>query len=468
MRQNRKNRIILIAISIFVIVLSLFFFKLSKSETNKEPTNIIPDTINAVTLSSSTTFFEYKGTYMGYQYELFDSFCRHLNKPYKIKVLKSYQDLLHYIEVGHADICITPIQKDKKLRNKFSFVDVKNTSSINLVSQKNNSVSNIKDLIGDTVVVPANTIYEKRMEQLNNQLGGGINIKLVNQDSLSVEDLIRLVSRGAVKYTIADEYLCKLSNTYYNNISVDQEVGFKRDQYWIVSKKMTLLTDAVNKWAESNNYRSSVIGNIYKRYFEISKGFASSPRESVDEISSFKLKGKLTPFDDIFKKEAKRLGVDWTLLAAIAWQESRFNSSIVGWSGARGLMGIMPSTGNIYKASKSDLLDPQISVRVSVSCLIDTKKYLGIKSYDKNNLAIILAGYNAGIGHIMDAKKLAEKFNYNPNLWYNNLEECVRLKSKAKYYNNQVCKFGYLRSEETIDYVNNVLDRYAYYRRIVR
>lgn len=465
MRQNHKNIVVSCIIVLFVISLYLIYARLNRVDIG-EKTNVIPDTIVAVTISSSTTFFEYKGIYMGFQYELFDSFCKKINRPYKIKTVNNYDKLFDYLESGLADICITPVYKDKNIRNKFNFVGQKNTSSINLISLHSNSISNIKDLIGDTITVPYNTIYYKRIEQLNQHIGGGINIKFVDQDSLSTEDLIRMVSNGTIKYTLSDEYLAKLSNTYYSNISTSYELGFKRNQYWIVPKKKTLLTDAINKWSESLVYKNN-INNIYKKYFEISKGFDTYNNNNLDEISNYRSTGRLTNFDEIFKQEAKKLAFDWTLLSAIAWQESRFNPSIVGWSGARGLMGIMPSTGALYNVDKSKLLDPQISVTVSVKCILDTKKYLGIKQYDENSIAIILAGYNAGIGHIMDAKRLAEKFNYNPDLWYDNLENCIKMKSNPKYYNDPVCKFGYLRSEETLKYVNSVLDKYRYYNTII-
>lgn len=465
MRQNYKNIIVSCVIILFFIGLFISIYKLNNIRNTEIKSNVIPDTIVAVTISSSTTFFEYKGVYMGFQYELFDSFCKKINRPYKIKTVNTYDKLLEYIESDSADICITPLYKDKNIKEKFSFVGPKNTSSINLVSLNCNKISNIGELIGDTITVSGIT-YNKLMNLINHQIGGGINVNFVNQDSLSAEDLIRLVSKGNIKYTISDEYLARLSNTYYPNIDVSMEIGFKRDLYWIVSKSKTLLTDAIEKWAGSVGYVNNH-NDIYKKYFEISKGFDTYNVKAFDEISTYKREGKLSDFDNIFKKEAARLGIDWTLLAAIAWQESRFNPLVVGWSGARGLMGVMPSTGILYNVRRDQLLDANTSVVVAVKCLTDTGKYLGITQYDENNIAIVLAGYNAGIGHITDAKRLAKKYNYDTDIWYNNLEECIKMKSNPRYYNDPVCKFGYLRSEETLNYVNSVLGRYRYYNRIV-
>lgn len=152
------------------------------------------------------------------------------------------------------------------------------------------------------------------------------------------------------------------------------------------------------------------------------------------------------------------------MLASIAFKESNFKPKIIGWSGARGLMGIMPSTGRIYGASKPELLDPAVSVRVSVECLLTLRnRYFKNITDSEQQLKLVLAAYNAGIGHITDARRLAEKYGYKPDVWDGNVEECVRMKREPKYYNDPVCKAGYLRATETLGYVKAVYDRMHQY-----
>jgi membrane-bound lytic murein transglycosylase F len=83
-------------------------------------------------------------------------------------------------------------------------------------------------------------------------------------------------------------------------------------------------------------------------------------------------------------------------------------------------------------------------------------------------IKFILAGYNAGASHINDAQALAEKYGKNPSVWEGNVEEYLKLKSLPEYYNDPVCKQGYFRSTETINYVQHVIERWHYYEEKVK
>ena len=82
----------------------------------------------------------------------------------------------------------------------------------------------------------------------------------------------------------------------------------------------------------------------------------------------------------------------------------------------------------------------------------------------QEKIKFTLASYNAGIGHVYDAQRLAEKYGKNPNVWEDNVAEYIRLKSDPEYYNDPVCKHGYLRGSETFNYVREVMERYNYYK----
>lgn len=477
--NKRKKETIILASIIAILAFALIFLLKSKKQGGQDTNAIIDtiigvpidtlriDTIRVVTISSSTTYFLYKDQDMGYQYELLKLFSEKVKKPFSLEVLKTNSEILEYIESGKADLSITPFAQSKELKKKFDFVGMDNISAMVLVQAKNNKekhISNLSELSNKKIIVPSNTRYSNRLNDLNAQYGADIIIEEVSQDSLLSEDIIRMLSEGKIDYTVSDEDLAKLSSTYYKNIDVSVSVGFEQNLRWIVSNKNKKLSSALNRWAknleENKSYKP-----IYKRYFEISKGY-----DNLDEPTTthhhhkVELKdGQISPYDEIFKQEAKRIGWDWQVLAAIAYHESRFQSSVVGWSGARGLMGIMPATGRIYGANKEQLLDASTSIKVSVSCLLDTKKGLKISGDSQNEMAIILAGYNAGIGHIMDAKRLADKYGYNRDIWFDNLEQAIAMKRDPKYYNDQVVRFGYLRSTETVNYVRNVLSTYKSY-----
>jgi len=175
--------------------------------------------------------------------------------------------------------------------------------------------------------------------------------------------------------------------------------------------------------------------------------------------------GMISPYDDLFKRHAKSLGWDWRLLASIAYFESRFQPNVVAWSGAKGLMGIMPSTARALGFRYDQMGDPEQNIRAGIECLRRFRTSFPAAS-EEERVKLTLASYNAGVGHINDAQRLAKKYGHNPNVWTDNVAEYIRLKAEPKYYTDSVCRFGYLRGRETYRYVDAVLGRYHHYREL--
>ena len=103
------------------------------------------------------------------------------------------------------------------------------------------------------------------------------------------------------------------------------------------------------------------------------------------------------------------------------------------------------------------------------STAVDILKGLN-KSFSKiqpeeERIKFILAAYNSGIGHILDAMALAKKYGKDPHKWDKNVSEYILLKSNPEYFNDEVCRFGYFRGRETFNYVQEVLSHYETYKK---
>jgi membrane-bound lytic murein transglycosylase F len=128
-------------------------------------------------------------------------------------------------------------------------------------------------------------------------------------------------------------------------------------------------------------------------------------------------------------------------------------------------MGIMPETAIHLGFDLSEMDEPEKNIQAGVECLRRFgRQFVNIPD-SLERIKLTLASYNAGIGHVQDAQRLAEKYGKDPAVWNGSVNEFIRLKSEPKYYTDSVCRYGYLRGTETYNYVNEVLERYAYYRR---
>lgn len=416
--------------------------------------------ITAVTLYSSISYFQYRTEDMGYEYELINDFARSQGLKLNIKVAENLTRLIEMLEAGEADVVAYPIALNNEMKERFIFCGKEQQTTQVIVQRASRGDTILKDvteLIGKEVHVMPNSTYSERLHNLNNELGGGIQIIETAMDSITTEDLIEMVSEGKIKYTVSKNDIAQLNKTYYGNIHTTLQISFPQRSYWMVNKESPKLAEAINEWASGNDAKKAYTAAI-KRYFEISKTYMEL---SMPEIK----KGQISPYDALFKKYAPGIGWDWRLLASIAFQESHFNPSLTSWAGARGIMGIMPRTGRAFGASIEELPIPEVSVDVAVKCLKAFNDGLSQVTDPEEKIKFTLASYNAGIGHIYDAQRLAKKHGKNPLIWHDHVEEFIRLKRDPQYYNDPVCKHGYLRGVETVRYVKEVIDRYEYYQK---
>ncbi|MDD3061227.1 MAG: transglycosylase SLT domain-containing protein [Massilibacteroides sp.] len=415
--------------------------------------------IRAVTLYGSTTYFQYKMEDMGYQFDLIKDFAKSHDFKLTVLVAKSVPMLVDMIKKGEADVAAYPVFISNELKQEVLFCGYEERTNQVLVQRANKGdtiVKNVTELIGKEIHVKAQTKYAERLDNLNEELGGGIKIHQIEEDTVSIEDLIEQVSKGEIKYTVSDANLARLNKTYFWNVNTNLAVSFEQRSSWIVNQRSTELAEVINEWS-SNNTGKRVFRATAKRYFELSK----MPETIETPIIK---NGHISVYDVYFKKHAATLGWDWQLLASIAYQESRFNPTVVSWAGAQGLMGIMPGTAKGFGVSPHELQEPDIAVQTAVRCLIEFKKGLRDVKDTQEKIKFTLAAYNAGIGHIYDAQQLAFKYGKNPYVWENNVAEFIRLKSEPAYYNDSICKYGYLRGSETDNYVAQVIKRYTYYK----
>jgi membrane-bound lytic murein transglycosylase F len=147
------------------------------------------------------------------------------------------------------------------------------------------------------------------------------------------------------------------------------------------------------------------------------------------------------------------------------YQESRFKPQAQSWAGAQGLMQLMPPTARQFGVR--DANDPEDNVRGAVKFIEWLTNYWDDIILDENErLKFILASYNTGHGHVEDARRLAEKYGDDPNLW-EEVAYWLLQKSKAEVYNDPVVKYGFARGLEPVLYVRHILDRYEHYRQFV-
>lgn len=412
-----------------------------------------------LTLNSSISYFDYRGEPMGLQYELASQFARSLGVRLRVETARNTHHLVHKLLQGEGDLIAYNLPVTKEFKDSVLFCGEDNITHQILVQRNTNKkgkvLNNVTELIGKEVYAKPGKHLE-RLINLDKELGGGILIHRVDNDSITTEDLIMQVSKGEIDYALCDNDLAKLNKTYYPNLNIDLAVSFDQRASWAVRKTSPLLGEAATLW-HTKNMASPAYQASTKRYFEISKRM---PHGSILSVKD----GKISHFDALFKKYAEEINWDWRLLASLAYTESNFDTTAVSWAGAKGLMQLMPRTARAMGIPAGKEQNPEESIKAAVKYIAATSRSFHAVKDENERTKFVLAAYNAGIGHVLDAMALAEKYGKDKYVWDNSVDNYILLKSNEEYFNDPICKNGYFRGVETYNFVKEVIGRSEVYK----
>ncbi len=124
-------------------------------------------------------------------------------------------------------------------------------------------------------------------------------------------------------------------------------------------------------------------------------------------------------------------------------------------------MQVMPSTA--AEIGEFNLKTPKDAIEAGISHIKQIKQLYQDIPDSLERIKFTLATYNAGQGHIADARRLAEKHGKDPNIWTDHVDQYILLKSRKEYYSDPVVKYGFCRGEEPFNYVIDILKRYQVY-----
>lgn len=176
----------------------------------------------------------------------------------------------------------------------------------------------------------------------------------------------------------------------------------------------------------------------------------------------------ISRFDNIMQEVGAEQGQDWRFMSAIAYTESRFIENLESRQGAKGIMQIRPVVARHFKVPVESINDTETNIRLAGMLLseLETMLRMPASTPKLDRLSIILASYNAGIGHVLDARRLARVEGANPNSWAD-VSRYLELKSTPDYYEREIVKCGkFTGSGQTLSYVKQVMRKYNQYKQL--
>jgi membrane-bound lytic murein transglycosylase F len=266
----------------------------------------------------------------------------------------------------------------------------------------------------------------------------------------SAAGLIAQVSDGTIDYAIVGSLAATALRTVYIDYEVAFALGVKREIAWAVAPRFPQLRDDLDRFL-ARVQRDGTIKRLVERYLPDAGQFQRLDAGALQQDIRTELPQWLPHFHDAQEKT----GVEWRLLAAVAYQESKWDPFATSETGVRGLMQITEETAK--HLGIRDRMDPGGSVLGAARYLRDLKAKLPARIQEPDRTWLALAAFNIGIAHLEDARVLAQKQKLNPDLW-SDVKRVLPLLALPEYYAE--AKYGYARGGMPVAFVDRVRGYY--------
>ena len=410
--------------------------------------------LRIITRNNAATFFLWRGEQMGFEYELLREFAKRHGLHVEVVIAPQHASLFEMLERGAGDIAAASLPIDGPLH----VPGVAMTRPVNYVydylvaRHDDDTILGLDDLTGRMVTVRRSSAHWRTLEQLR-EAGLKLDIDAAPEDA-ETETLIAAVGEGRLDLTMAASHVLDIELGYRTDVRKAFTLRGPVALGWAVRGENTKLLAALNEFL-AKEYRGLFFNVVYHKYFE---NPIRMQRHRKDRVDHEQAEG-LSPYDALIRREATTYGFDWPLIVAQMYQESRFNRKARSPAGALGLMQFMPRTAREFGVG--DPHDPEQAIRGGVAYLAWLHSRFEPDLTVKDRIWFALAAYNAGFGHVRDARQLAVELGLDPDRWFDNVEEAMRRLSKRAYYRNAA--FGYVRGHEVVKYVREIRERYRSY-----
>jgi membrane-bound lytic murein transglycosylase F len=408
--------------------------------------------LRQLTRNSAATYFLWRGQLMGFEYDLMKEFARQQRLRLEVIVPPSGEDLLPWLREGRGDVvaaALTPTEE--RMEGGVAFTRPYNYVEQVIVARADeHGLNGPEDLAGRTVWVRPSSAYRQTLEHLQ---ANGIDVEIGDApEDMETEEIIAQVALGDYDLTLADSHIVDIEVNWRDDVKATFALTNLLPLSWAVRESNPELYAALNEFLQQE-YRGLYYNIIYERYFRDARKIRTHRQDRADLV------GDLSPYDATVKKYAEHYGFDWRLVVAMMYEESRFNPRARSFAGATGLMQVLPRTADEF--GFEDLHDPEEAIHAGVKYLDWVRDRFEADLGVQDRMWFTLAAYNAGAGHVRDARRLASQLGLNPNKWFGNVERAMLLLSRPQYA--QAAQHGYCRCGEPVRYVRNVRSRYNAY-----
>ena len=411
-------------------------------------------TIRVLTTYNRTLYFIDKGTERGTAADQGRLLEIELNKTLadghvKLSVIfvpVSRDELLPGLIDGRGDIAMANLTVTPERQKVVDFVDpwISNVDEIVVTGPSGPAIASKDDLSGQEVFVRESSTYYESLLTLNQDFARrGLKpaVLVSAPEEFEDEDLLEMAAAGLINVVIVDNHKAWFWQRVIPSLKLHPTVTLRKgaDIAWAIRKESPALKAALNAFLAVNGKDSLNGRMIFRRYLlntqYVKKAGADAEMKRFREVVAY------------FRKYGSQYNLDWMLMAAQGYQESRLNQRARSHVGAIGIMQLMPATGKELKVGDIARTEPNIHAGVKYIRFVIDRYYVDEPMDDFNKVIFAFAAYNCGPGRVRQLRREAAARGLDANVWFDNVERIAAEKIGG----------------ETVTYVRNIYKYYVSY-----
>ncbi len=402
--------------------------------------------LRLVTRNSATTVAVERGGLAGFEYELALNFAREIGVRLELSIPPSEVDPLRWLEDGFGDLAALhePIAPGDEGHFRVS-VPYRWVDLVSVVSARADLPGSVTDLAGVRAMASMPVASLARMMPLAAPIRA--RPPTIGADGFNA---VLAVARGRAPVAVVNRDVARLAVAGRSDLQIGPVVVPQVPLVWVLNVSSPRLHGRVNQWLRSER-RSGMVQQLVINQF--GKRVPKRPSAMLPIPD-----GALTPYDELLQWVGRAYDIDWRLLASLMYEESRFDPGAIGPGGSAGLFQFMPFTWR--ELGVEDPHHPQEAAEAAgryLRQLMDGFEDLPLR----DQVAMAIASYNVGPGHIFDARKLAVEMGLDPDRWAGSVETAMVIiddPEVARRFSSGVCK-----CRRGVGYTRRILRRYGAY-----
>jgi len=400
--------------------------------------------LRVVTLNAPTSYYLGAHGPQGLEYRLVSAFAQGLGVKLQIEAVLDQAAMRAALAQGRADLAAAQISADARWRGVgIATHSYEQIAQLVVQGRHRPRARDLNDLRGARLLVRSGS---PQAQLLQNIRDAGVPPLSWAEQSPGQPGPLELVERGEADFAVVDANEFAFARHLYPDVSVAFTLPDKRPVEWIARRGATQLVAAANRFFAAAR-RSGRIARI--------ESAANAESDEFDYLEAHRFQidiaTRLPQLQDLFEQAAKATGLDWRLLAAVGYQESKWQMQAVSDDGAQGIMMLTPDAASAIGVT--DRANLRQNIFGGARYLAQVMRTIPKHVPEPDHTWLALAAYNVGYGHLEDARVLAQHFGKDPDSWSDVRAE-LPLLAQEQWYSH--AKRGYARGWEPATFVQQV------------